>query len=141
MGCPDAKVCGAPSLLVVFSDLRCSRPFRYLPCPLSFQLVDLPSDINGIQSLCQVFSPGPGNWTSMHDAQHLCCKWHFPIEIDDFHVLSLSQFRWHQVGARREEAVRELDGDLASCPFPAWFSVSFHCVLWKAVFWEIRSRF
>jgi hypothetical protein len=50
------------------------------------------------------------------------------------------EFRWHQVGARREEAVRELDGDLASCPFPAWFSVSFHCVLWKAVFWEIRSR-
>lgn len=41
----------------MFSDWRCSRPFRYLPCPLSLQLVDLPSDINGIQSLCQVFFP------------------------------------------------------------------------------------
>ena len=80
----------APSLLVVFSDWRCSRPFCYLPCPLSLQLVDLPSNINGIQSLCQVFFAGPGNWTSMHDAQHLRCKWHFPIEIDDFHILPLA---------------------------------------------------
>ena len=134
------------SALPVGSFLRL-KMFKTFSLPtLSFvmRLVDLPSNINEIQSLCvRKLSPGPGNWISMRDAQHLQRKWHFPIELDDFHILSLAirVWTWRQVGARCEEAVRELDGAFANChcPFPTWFSLSFYRVLWNTVL-EVRSR-
>ena len=88
------------------------------------------------------FFPGPGNWISMRDAQHLQRKWHFPIELDDFHILPLAirVQTWRQVRGRCEETVRELDGVFANChcPFPTWFSLSFYRVLWNVVL-EVRS--
>eukprot|EP00435_Cladocopium_sp_Y103_P073895 s11_g45.t1 len=125
-----------------FLRLKMFKTFSLSTLSFVMQLVDLPPNINDIQNLCvRKLFPGPGNWISIRDAQHLHRKWHFPIELDDFHILSLAiRVRtWRQVGARCEEAVRELDGGVVNCPFPTWFSASFYRILWKAIL-EVRSR-
>ena len=111
---------------------------------LSFvaQLADLSTNAIDLQRLCvRKLFPGPGNWISLRDAQHLQRKWHFPLELDDFHILSLAiRVRtWRQIGMRCNEAIHELDEVLTRCPFQKWFSASFYRVLWKAVL-EVRSR-
>ena len=125
-----------------FLRLKLFKSFSLSTLSFIMQLADLPTNAIDLQRLCvRKLFPGPGNWISLRDAQHLQRKWHFPLELDDFHILSLAiRVRtWRQIGMRCNEAIHELDEVLTMCPFQKWLSASFYRVLWKAVL-EVRSR-
>ena len=125
-----------------FLRLKLFKSFSLSTLSFIMQLADLPTNAIDLQRLCvRKLFPGPGNGISLRDAQHLQRKWHFPLELDDFHILSLAiRVRtWRQIGMRCNEAIHEPDEVLTMCPFQKWLSASFYRVLWKAVL-EVRSR-